>query len=326
MIEDGYTEKFANEVSSAIIILYQNTIDDLLPSDIGSVSDVVFAPEYITMRINVTNKLKQIMEDYDADYNIINRYLKGQQQNSWSEESLAMKYFLFTQRQDSNDFEKVYFWGGQKLSTLELKYVQDLVKNIQNRSNDNGLILNIKKEKYARSVAFYKALTAIALNKVQVPERINHENNTCILQRGMKREDLIKFYPEYAKINEGEIFTDTMKHGIADSAALGASAPIFTNPKEYDVLEIETPFSRIFAVYFISPELSFDGPPYGLPIRKNSKDNKQHRGSEHEFVCDMSNLPIKIKKMSDIEYSPTPSYSKERLKANGYKFRSRIFH
>jgi hypothetical protein len=137
----------------------------------------------------------------------------------------------------------------------------------------------------------------------------------------MKREDLVNFYPEYAETNEGEIFTGMMKHGIADSVALGAPSSEYTNPKEYDVIEIEMPFSRMLAIYFASPELCFDGPPFGIPINFNTRDNKAGKGSEHELIGDMSDLPIKIKKMSNIEYAPTPSYAKTRLKAHGHKFR-----
>jgi hypothetical protein len=315
MLEDGYKKEFADAVFNAMAILYESGIEELFPKGIMNVSDVVYAPEYIAMRKRVTDKLSQIMKDNGIDYDIINRYLKAQQQNSWSEQSLAMKYFLFTQRKERDDFEKTYFWGERDLSSLELQHIKEIIRNIKTEANDKGLILNIKKEKYTKSVAMYKALTAMALNKAQVPGKIDHERNICIVQRGMKREDLIKFYPGYVKINEGEIFTGTMKHGIADSVALGPPASEYTNPNEYDVIEMEVPFSRILVAYFVSPELSFDGPPYGIPYNSSTRDNKDGKGSEHELICDMSNLPIKIIKMSTQEWLLALSYTKIRFKA-----------
>jgi hypothetical protein len=320
MWRDGYRKKFAGEVLDAMHILYESGIEALLPEDISSVSDVIYDPEYIAMRKKVTDKLSQIMKDNGADYDIINRYLKGQQQNSWSEQSLAMKYFLLTQCKKNDDFEKTYFWGGQNLSSLELQHIKEVIGNVKREANDRGLILNTKKEKYAKSVAMYKAFTAIALNKVKILGKVNHERNICSVQRGMGREDLIKFYPEYAKIKEGEIFKGSMKHGIADSVALGAPASEYTNPKAYDVIEMEVPFHRILAAYFVSPELSFDGPPYGIPHNFSTRDNKAGKGSEHELICDMGNLPIKIRKMSDIDRFPTQSYAKARLQAYWFRY------
>jgi hypothetical protein len=329
MLADGYKREFVDRVFVAMLTLYKNGIEELLPEDISSVSDVVYDPECIAMRKEVTDKLSQIMKNNGADYDIINRYLKAQQQSSWSEQSLTMKYFLFTQREESADFEKIYFWSGHNLSDLELRHIKEVIKNVKKEANDGGSISisKIKKEKYAQSVAMYKAFTAIALNKAKIPGKINHKNNTCSLQRGMKREDLIKFYPEYAKINEGEIFTGTMKHGIADSAALGAPASEYTNPKEYDVIEMKIPFHRVLAAYFVSPELSFDGPLYGIPINPYTRDNKAGKGSEHELICDMANLPVKIRKMSTIKwflvpsYAITLSYAKAMLKAFGHRFK-----
>jgi hypothetical protein len=321
MLENGYRETFAGDVCEAIITLYLGGIEDLLPEDISSVSDVVYAPEYIAMRRKVTDKLSQIMEDNGADYGIIGRYLKGQQQNSWSEESLAMKYFLLTQRQNDTDFKEIYFLDGETLGDLELRHTRESIVNIKNESDARGSIFNIKKEIYAKSVAMYKAFTAIALNKVNMPGKISHGNNTCTVQRGMRREDLIKFYPEYAKTDEGATFSGTMKHGIADSVALGAPASMYTDQKECDVIEMEVPFSRILAAYFVSPELCFDEPPYGIPPNPLTRDNKPGKGSEHEIVCDMGNLPIKIRRMGLIDRFPTQSYAKARLKAFGLSFK-----
>jgi hypothetical protein len=285
MIRDGYRETFANAVSEAMQIRHRNGMEGFIPEYISSVSDVVYAPEHAAMRRAATDKLRQVMRDNGADYNVINRYLKGQQQDSWGNESLAMKYFLLKQRRSNADFDEIYFVGGKTLDDLRSIFVQELARN------------NIGSNLYAKSVAFSKAFTAIALNKVRIDGRIDHEDNICTIQRGMKRADLIRFYPEYKDIGEGGIFMRKMKHGIADSVALGAPAHAYTNPQECDVIEIRIPFSRVLAAYFVSPELSFDRPPYGIPITAKGGNNKRHKGSEHELVCDMSNLPIKIRKM-----------------------------
>jgi hypothetical protein len=281
---EWFRETFANEVAAAgvlLYLLYQGGIEDFLPKDIGGVGDGVHAQEYIEMRKKVTDKLSQIMEDNGADYGIINRYPKGQQQNPWSEESLTMKYFLLMQRERDTDFNEICFMGGKTLGDLELRYALELIQNIKREDNNSSQIFNAKKEKYGKSVAIYKAFTAIALNKIKIPGR---------------------------------------KHGIADSVALGAPSSIYIDPKEYDVVEMEVPFSGVLAVYFMSPELSFDGPPYGIPPNPHNRDNKSGKGSEHEIICDMGNLPIKIRKMSDMDRFPTPSYAKARLRALGQGF------
>ncbi|MDR1906778.1 MAG: hypothetical protein LBQ03_00970 [Puniceicoccales bacterium] len=306
MRNDGYQETFIDAVVTAMHILYSEGIRELLPKEIA-ISDVVYSEESKIMRRRVTNKLKDIMEKHGGDYGIINQYLKAQQQNSFSLDSLVMKYFLLKQhKRNTPDFlYNLYYLGNNTAQDLELQFVHSMITKLGGgyRTSD---------WKYFTTVSFYKAYVAIALHNVEVKEStylngqkentklIDHEKNICRIQRGMRRQDLCKFYPGYANIREGEVFSGPMRHGIADSGALGASASLYTRSDVYDVIEMEIPFSRILAAYFISPELCFDGPPYGIQPNKSldSRDNKMGRGSEHEIICDMSNIPIKIRKIS----------------------------
>jgi hypothetical protein len=71
--------------------------------------------------------------------------------------------------------------------------------------------------------------------------------------------------------------------GIADSVALGAPPPGFTVLFSCDVIKMEIHFFKFHALYFLLPELCGDNEFFG-------------NNSQHECVCDMSNLPITLKR------------------------------
>ncbi|MDR1435549.1 MAG: hypothetical protein LBI77_04060, partial [Puniceicoccales bacterium] len=288
LLNDGYKLEFAVEVCKAMMFLYEEGMEDLLLEDIGSVSDVVWAPEYISMRKRVTDKLKEIMKKYGADYEHIRKWGFAQQGSkwgfiqpgsSWSDASCAVKYYLLEQRKNmSFDFSNIYFFNN--FSQEETR------KRSEKFFSDS----KIKPDAFFKSIILCKALAAIALNKLELPGIINHETNTCTIQRGMRRETLLK-NPGYGAIAEGEIFRGLIKHGIADSVALGAPPRGFTKPFFCDVIEMELPFSRFHFVYFLSPEFCEDDAPKDKLISL-----KADFPSQHECLCDMSKIPLKLKR------------------------------
>jgi hypothetical protein len=284
LLKEGYKMEFAVAICRAMILLYKGGIEDLLPKDIGSVSDVVYAPEYVVMRIRVTDKLKEIMKNNRADYEYIKQWISGQRRNSWCPVSCAVKYFLLQQRvKPAEDFENIYFFAGRSLDGYDGQTLNGLRKQSEKFFSNP----NIERNTFENSIIMCKAFTAIALNKLELPRRVNHTKNTCTVKRGMQRKSLEKT-PGYAKVQEGGVFSGPMKQGISDSVALGAPPPGFTLPFCSDVIEMELPFSRFHILYFLHPEFCSD----------NIYKYKKGLASQHECLCDMSKLPIKIRRIS----------------------------
>jgi hypothetical protein len=281
LLKDGYKLEFALEVCAAMMFLYEEGMEDLLPRNIGSVSDVVWAPIYVSMRKRASDKLKEIMKKYGANYKCIRKWCIAQQRSSWSDASYAVKYYLLQQRKDmSFDFNNIYYIN--KLSLEE-------IGKISERFFSNS---KIEPEIFYNSIILCKALTAMALNKLELPGIINHETNTCIVQRGMRRKALVEVNG-YDAIKEGEIFSGPMKQGIADSVALGAPPPMFSNSAFFDVIEMEIPFSRFHFAYFLFPDFCKDN-----KCKDRFISLKAEEPSQHECLCDMSSLPVKLRKKS----------------------------
>jgi hypothetical protein len=217
-----------------------------------------------------------------ADYNIIHSYLIEQRKGSWKPECCAMKYFLLQQRQDPLD-QNEYFLGPEGVNGLCSKF--------------GGLVKSQDLDRYTKTVAMYKAFTAIALMKTQFSgKNLKSIPPTCILQRGMNRTDLVRKtdplsgemtgYEGYNDVKDGETFNG-IKGGIAESTALGSPAPTFIR-KGYDIHEMTIPLCRIHAVYFISPELCCDD---NMKMKSNTLTGF---GVGHEFVCDLKGLQVKL--------------------------------
>jgi hypothetical protein len=58
---------------------------------------------------------------------------------------------------------------------------------------------------------------------------------------------------------------------------------------------MQVPFFKIHAAYFISPELCYDD-----DLTKKTDFNSGYAGG-HEFVCDMSNIPLEIIRIATIQ-------------------------
>jgi hypothetical protein len=298
MIKDGNKPEWAAQVCASMAILYQNGIEQHIPDRIiieanqspdditQSMADpnsVVFAQQFIVQRAVATKHLTDVMSANGANYDIMKNYLIQQGYFSWSETSCVMKYFLLQQRVNPTQDENTYHLECAGFVTLE---------NLRDQYNEYfGLPDNLNENllnQYTKTVAMYKAYTAIALRKTQFDGK-DLNQQTCQLQRAMVRKKLIKSYkPAYEDVKEGETFAE-MKGGIADSTALGPPVHFFTKP-EYDIFEMKVPFFRILAIYIMSPELCCDDDFE----RKN--DTKIGAAVAHEVVCDMHKTPLKLKR------------------------------
>jgi hypothetical protein len=297
MIMDGNKPEFAAQVCASMAILYQSRIEQHIPAQITiednqtsgaitqSITDptsVVFAPRFIAQRAVATKRLADVMNANGADYGIISDYLKQQRFSSWNPPCRVIKYFLLQQRTNwEQEANTVYYFEGnkRKQQNIGLPKLQEACTKHFKSANP---------AKYAKTVAMYKAYTAIALRKTQF-EGKDSAQRTCQLQRAMTRSELITRYKSaYENVRQGEIFNE-MKGGIADSAALGSPVYFFTQPqRQCDIHEMLIPFFRIHAAYFISPELCYDD----VPQKKYNVEAGY--GGGHEFVCDFSRLPVKL--------------------------------
>jgi hypothetical protein len=243
MIEGGDKKEFAMAVSEAMVLLYTSGIDELMFDEINF-RDI--AKTGAQMRADVIEKLTQVMKDNGGNYVTIGKYLLEQQIDGNCDASQQMRAFMMTQRQDP-------FEGRFSVSP---KMPDDI--------------------SYAKTVAIYKAFTAIALNKANFAGK-NSENHTCKVYRGLARKDLEETYTDYdGKVKEDGIFT--MRHSTLESTSIGNPIQLF-NGKGSDTHTMEVPFSRIFATYFMSPEMCGNLASVG----------------EHEFLCDLAGIPAKIK-------------------------------
>jgi hypothetical protein len=298
MIRDGNKPEFAAQVCASMAILYQSGIEAHIPDQITlednqtpdaikrSMADptsVVFAPQFIAQRAVATQRLTGVMADNGANYDIMKNYLIQQGYFSWSEASCVMKYFLLQQRVNATQDENTYHLECAGFVTLEnLRDQYNEYFELPDNLNEN--LLN----QYTKTVAMYKAYTAIALNKIQFKGK-DSTHRTCQLQRAMVRKKLIKSCkPAYKDVKEGETFAE-MKGGIADSTALGPPVHFFTGP-EYDIFEMKIPFFRILAMYIMSPELCCDND------LKRKNDTKIGAAVAHEVVCDMHETPLELKR------------------------------
>jgi hypothetical protein len=295
MIRDGNKPEWAAQVCASIAILYQSGIEAHIPDRIDIENNqqpycieyfrdakegTVFGQRFIEQRANATAALSVIMTVNGADYGIISDYLKQQRFSSWDNKCCVMKYFLLQQRMNpEQDANNIYYFGGNKrsrhptsLDTLNQRYDEYFQPNDLNT--------------YTKTVAMYKAYTAIALGKTQFSGK-DQASNSCTLQRAMTRQLLITSYGQaYENVRVNETF-DRMKGGIADSTALGPPVYHFIEPGS-DIFEMQVPFSKIHAAYFISPELCYDDIP------KEKQDVKFGFAGGHEFVCDLGKIKLKL--------------------------------
>jgi hypothetical protein len=263
MIRDGNKPEFAAQVCASMAILYQNGIESVLPQEIDIKSTVSSSTD-IKMRRVATKQLSDIMAANGANYKIISSYIEDQRTSSWQKGALVMKSFLMAQRQNPDDVNSIFV----------PKIVEKKI-----RSAFPGKMSPLQIAEFTKSVAMYKAFTAITLSRLNMPEFINHETLTCSLQRGLGRKGLIESYPGYPNIPIGTPFR-LPKNGIADSTSLGPPPPNFTG-KGSDVHQMDVAFSRILVLYFMSEEMC--------------KGVKAH---EHEITCDLSNVFATIIKHS----------------------------
>jgi hypothetical protein len=254
MIEGGDKPEFALQVCQAMALLYKEGMESLMPDSI-KIRDTVASDTQ--MRMDAVSRLAGIMAANGGDYEIMQNYLEAQQLDSNAPVSMAVRHFMSMQRQDPN----------------EEHFLPESEAQMQAHFSQ---LFSGNEEKCAKTIAMYKAFTAIALNKAHLEPDSNHQNHTCTLYRGIQRDILDDNYPGYNQTQNGDTFT--IRHTTLESTSVGRPIRMF-NPKGSDTHTMEVPYSRIFAAYFMSPEMC----------------GNAASAHEHEFVCDLSGIPAQIK-------------------------------
>jgi hypothetical protein len=297
MIADGNKPEFAAQVCASMAILYQSGIDGTIPETALPLK-TIYNIDDIKKRAEIKELLSNTMSRYGADYTIISKWLESQQGNSWSPASKGVKYYLLQQCANADEIDGRFY-----LKQHEFKSPKAAVDNL--RSNYESFMKqhNVSDKCYAQSIAMYKAFTAIVLAKTKVESYIFPDQQKCKVVRGDNLKSMQKDYPGEPWVrprgNRGELtFSDKIRGGIADSTALGAAASGFSGTG-IATRTFMMPFSRIMAVYFISPELCCD--PGGTAsaiteasITQSIKQLKDKYGREREVICDFSCLPSTI--------------------------------
>jgi hypothetical protein len=250
MIEEGDKKSFAIEVCRSMILLFKNNIENFMPENVDVNESL---NDQQAMRRNAEKKLTEIMKENGGRYEIIETYIREQEVSSNASQSQAIQYFLLMQRQ--NPGEDRFF------STPKEK----MEEHFLNMCCENP-------EQYAKTIAMYKAFTAIALNKANFAGK-NPQNHTYAVYRGINRDTLNNTYPDY----DGKT-QYTIKHNPLESTSVGGPISGFNGPG-FDTHKMEVPFCRVFFAYFMSA----------------GRCQSAH-GFEHEFVCDLHGISATITK------------------------------
>jgi hypothetical protein len=239
----------------------------------------------IYVRMDSIHKLASIMTDNNADYRIIRLLLEKHQIGQIEDELILLRGYLLSQRtQGVDELEASYRVKGFDVDQLINKFE---TMSLRERS------------KFEKSIVMYKAFTAIVLKHVKIPGIVSRENDTCLVRRGFYYyNDMRASYPQAIGNRGVGDYVDGIPDEIVASTSIGRIRNSFIGRgEEFGIHEMHMPFSRIFAVYFMSPELSID---YTSPIVT------RHRGviggvevarrthKENEVVCDCSNIRSQI--------------------------------
>jgi hypothetical protein len=298
MITDGNKATFAAQVCESMAILYLGKIEDYLPVGYDVENDKMFShfnpesPEEYQeettyewdagrLRRDAIEALGNIMAKNGADYSLIRNLLENQQKNPWSNPSKVLKYFLLQQHDSNQSPDGSYYLGGSRFRDIATGAEEYL-----------GRV-----RKFPKSVAMYKAFTAITLNTVRIDEVIFPDETICIVQRALDRGRLLRAYPQiYSNKNTGDRI-DGIRDDIAASTFIGertGSHDEFIEKNSSVIHKIRMPFSRIFATYFMSPELCCD---YDTPIIQQSGNPEYVRKkykNEREVLCDCSHIEAEL--------------------------------
>ncbi|MDR2812850.1 MAG: hypothetical protein LBB05_03640 [Puniceicoccales bacterium] len=183
-----------------------------------------------------------------------------------------MRYFLLKQRRNSETINEDYYLGF---------YSEGSAKTFQ-KSEESEMQKKFKKvygercngdfEKYAKTVAMYKAFVAIALDKINFQGK-NSDDRTCEVFRGMAHETLCQADYSYIQRKTGDKIV--MRHHIAESTSIEGSLGFFSGGG-MDVHKFHVPFAQVVAPYFLHLNLS------------------DFFGKECELVCNLNGLEAEI--------------------------------
>jgi hypothetical protein len=276
MIHDGNKPEWAAQVCASIAILYQSGIERFLPPSIALAGETLAeAIKTIpvtgqTMRTNAEAQLETVMAQNNADLNIIKWWASNfQRQSMWQEIGGAVRHVLANQLTNEVGVQH-YSFGDEHIACKE----------------HYDRLLPEWKTKLLPSIAFYKAFTAIALAKVEVPGK---GDGTITVQRGFNLANMQAQYPppEQWNIVGGEI--TRLPGRTMDSTSLGPPSSLYSNEGNV-VLEFKIPISRVFSAYFLSSMFCCDD----ISFNSDKKKMDDIFVSEHEIVCDVSQIKGKI--------------------------------
>jgi hypothetical protein len=283
MVNNGYKQSFAAEVGIAMVLLFNDNIESVLPTEID-INNTVFSDNDRSMRQTAIESLSLMMEAHGASYADIAEYQENQQQESWSTKSLCMKYFLLQQRENAQESHTAYYLNENTEKTLQENYdnhfsTRELDQNFQPRFSSEREA-NEAKARFPKSVIIHKAFIGIVLK--------NLTKITCDKgRRGIEdmTASILSREGRTIKVQRGapnKIALDGPKQGIADSTALGRPSARFNAGY---IAEYTMPFCDIHDLFFMSPTFCCDG---------KSKQYREMYGMEHEIVCDLSHASRRI--------------------------------
>jgi hypothetical protein len=204
------------------------------------------------------DKLPSIINSNGGNYTIIENYIIAQVDDSNSPGTMPMQYFLLTQRRDAETdaaMQANYRLGRTSSKSITKADMELFYKNICPSKTD--------KEKYAKTVAMHKAFTAISLNAINFPGK-NATAGSCEVYRTMEHESLCEINQNYENAKVGD--ETIVLHNIMESTSIGR--PVLEGSGR-DTHTYQVPFARVLFAFWTS--------------------------REHEFVCNLSGIPGKIK-------------------------------
>ncbi|MDR0715171.1 MAG: hypothetical protein LBF25_00065 [Puniceicoccales bacterium] len=138
---------------------------------------------------------------------------------------------------------------------------------------------------FRKSIILHKAMTAIALNKLELPGLIDHVQYKLRVRRGVQK---LGFQQRFPGSRKGSMVTET-KNGIGESTSLGTPPPNWTygrSGKEQVVTEYEVLFCNVHSLFFL--HTAFSTFPTGRPHDSNAIAN------QHEILCSLHNTESKV--------------------------------
>ncbi|MDE6432063.1 MAG: hypothetical protein K2L13_01560, partial [Opitutales bacterium] len=262
MLKCGYKTDFAVDVCNSMVELYQykdkanRSIEDILLSATGV--DIVDSYESSAdFARKVDDFLGEYMPNHGGSRKLLWKCHTGQGQSSYSEEGLMFQGFCLSTR--ANCESENYFFGPSSYKDFSgcehelpntskklIKYFEEIF-NKEDPYRELNYGANYKeiftKEVYVKTMTIYRALIAIALNRMDnLGLNLDKEKNMMTVFRSM------------SDYHNGHLA------GIARPTSLrsGCYDPKYIEGKEYSIVKMNIPFSDVESAFFLSVGMRFD--------------------------------------------------------------------